>query len=580
MATYANSGGALLCLGDDISSADIFSNLNSLGIGSNHYQDTTGTKDVYVFNAHIIIGSVASSGSASAWDCSDQIIKINDNDFQIYGTVQQGNINDGTSESGGAFVVSSAGSNDFRLYENGIFRCYGSMVYANQRIRVDTDSEFTLVDCDAELEDGVSPGESNTAYGDRQAFNFTRTRVHNTGAVGIKLYTFSTGSNAATFVLDGVKVEDCTFGFQTGSGTNLAPVIKDAKIDSCTNHIVPNLGSGSDVTFINPDFTELRAALSASSDVTRICFRYSLNITDSSLSPVENAKVIIVDGNSEEQVNDLTNSLGQISTLPTFDSETVLFNSTYSGTSRTDRATSTRSIATYLYNFRQDTFDVVSDFEDNVALILDSLISNSSKSSVDSYSSIDNSFEFYDRAKSYFLDNYSIGDELLVSREGNTINAGSYNVVIDSLASSVFSFDGSTITILSSEFGGSITTSGSITFLNGASSTGTISDFSGVSVNFSINITDSSDNSNVSDANLYVFANSGGNLPQGSEIINATTDSSGNYSERLNLTPDQPCFIRVRSSSSSGGIFYKSSLSQSTITSQGLTLQVSLDRDE
>jgi hypothetical protein len=92
---------------------------------------------------------------------------------------------------------------------------------------------------------------------------------------------------------------------------------------------------------------------------------------------------------------------------------------------------------------------------------------------VDAYTTIDNPEEFYDRAKSYLYDNYAGETATIVSRSGNTINAGSYNLVVDASAASVFAFDGSTITIKATQFVGNIISSGTFTLLNGAEILGT-----------------------------------------------------------------------------------------------------------
>jgi hypothetical protein len=60
-----------------------------------------------------------------------------------------------------------------------------------------------------------------------------------------------------------------------------------------------------------------------------------------------------------------------------------------------------------------------------------------------------------------------------VSRDGNTIDAGGYDVVVDASAGSVFAISGNTLTIKASTFVGNISTSGSATLSNGAKVIGT-----------------------------------------------------------------------------------------------------------
>jgi hypothetical protein len=108
----------------------------------------------------------------------------------------------------------------------------------------------------------------------------------------------------------------------------------------------------------------------------------------------------------------------------------------------------------------------------------DLVVSEATKSVVDAYASIDTPQKFYDIAKSYLVDNYAGEVSPLVSRDGNTIDAGSYDVVVSSSAVNAFSLSSNTLTLKASSFVGDITTSGSVT-LTGVSYTGTIIDSSG-----------------------------------------------------------------------------------------------------
>jgi hypothetical protein len=102
---------------------------------------------------------------------------------------------------------------------------------------------------------------------------------------------------------------------------------------------------------------------------------------------------------------------------------------------------------------------------ENFYLGLDASISEQNKSVVDAYTQLDNPLKLYDYAKSKWYDNESYP---LLSRTGNTINTGSYNVTIDASAASVFAFNGSTITIKAATFVGNIQGTGTFTLLNGA----------------------------------------------------------------------------------------------------------------
>ena len=109
----------------------------------------------------------------------------------------------------------------------------------------------------------------------------------------------------------------------------------------------------------------------------------------------------------------------------------------------------------------------------NWVLFNDSTITQTDKTIVDAYTTIDTPEKFYDRAKSYLYDNFAGQTSTLVTRNGNVVNVGNYNVTIDTLAASPFAFDGSTFTLKADNFVGTIqiTAPGTLTLLNGAFNT-------------------------------------------------------------------------------------------------------------
>jgi len=132
------------------------------------------------------------------------------------------------------------------------------------------------------------------------------------------------------------------------------------------------------------------------------------------------------------------------------------------------------------YEYAISTFNVILHSNKTItgdyALVEDITISQSDKSVVDDYDEIDDPRKFYDRAKSYLYDNYAGETSTIVSREGNSIDAGSYNVVIDgnvTNAASAFSISGNTLTIKATRFVGNIATTGTTTLSNGAEIIGT-----------------------------------------------------------------------------------------------------------
>jgi hypothetical protein len=111
----------------------------------------------------------------------------------------------------------------------------------------------------------------------------------------------------------------------------------------------------------------------------------------------------------------------------------------------------------------------------NWVLFDDQLITET-KATADGNSEIDTPQKFYNRAKSYLVDNYAGETSTIVSREGNSIDAGSYNVVIDGNvtdAVSAFAISGNTLTIKATRFVGNIATAGTTTLINSAEVIGT-----------------------------------------------------------------------------------------------------------
>jgi hypothetical protein len=111
--------------------------------------------------------------------------------------------------------------------------------------------------------------------------------------------------------------------------------------------------------------------------------------------------------------------------------------------------------------------------EQQVVLFADVFLTQSDKATVDAYTEIDTPQKFYDRAKAYLVDNYAGETDVFVSRDGNTIDAGSYDVVVDASAGSVFAISGNTLTIKATTFVGNISTNGTTTLSNGAEVIGT-----------------------------------------------------------------------------------------------------------
>lgn len=143
----------------------------------------------------------------------------------------------------------------------------------------------------------------------------------------------------------------------------------------------------------------------------------------------------------------------------------------------------TANIASYNHNLATTPVGLVGlgDLEFSPApLGIDSLITETDKSITNAYTTLETPQQFYDRAKAYLVDNYAGETSTIVTRSGDTIDVGSYDVEFASGGSSAFEFDGTTITVrCGTSFTGNITTTGTVSFSGSASVDGIISDSNG-----------------------------------------------------------------------------------------------------
>lgn len=113
----------------------------------------------------------------------------------------------------------------------------------------------------------------------------------------------------------------------------------------------------------------------------------------------------------------------------------------------------------------------------------DTEITEPTKATVAAYTSLGTCAKIYDYAKYWGTLRANLLLDLPVSKNGSALDFGSYDVVIDKTAVSVFDYDGSTVTIKADQVDtGSITTTGTITLSNGAvTGTASLSASNGVS---------------------------------------------------------------------------------------------------
>ena len=111
---------------------------------------------------------------------------------------------------------------------------------------------------------------------------------------------------------------------------------------------------------------------------------------------------------------------------------------------------------------------LLSSKDDTFVMLTDSTLDGVSEATAVAYTELDTSIKFYARAKYEWVANDNFQNDLYVTRSGNQINAGSYNVTIDATAASAFNVTGNLITIKASTYTGDMVTTGIITLANGA----------------------------------------------------------------------------------------------------------------
>lgn len=132
----------------------------------------------------------------------------------------------------------------------------------------------------------------------------------------------------------------------------------------------------------------------------------------------------------------------------------------------------------------------------NLVALVDSYVTQTSKATVDAYTSINDLDKLYDRAKSWTVDNLanavpSFGTQLITAN-GAELDIGAFNLTIDATAGSAFTVSGGTITINAATLANgtkfsAITTTGTVTLANGAGITvSKYTDSTGVNVGVSV----------------------------------------------------------------------------------------------
>ena len=173
-------------------------------------------------------------------------------------------------------------------------------------------------------------------------------------------------------------------------------------------------------------------------------------------------------------------------------------------------------------------------------LTADTNIGTITKNSAQGLADIANANEFYAAAKYYWTEDDDFQTpSMLVSRAGDLIDAGAYDVDIDATAFDAFSFVGNKITISSPNYTGDMVTTGVITLLNGATFAGSRTDANGtVAPPKIISVTNI-----VVGSRIQVY-----NVTTSTQIVNQVivgTDYSSTYNEGVGYSTGDTLRLRV-----------------------------------
>ena len=371
-------------------------------------------------------------------------------------------------------------------------------------------------------------------------------------------------------------------------GTNDPFVLTDFDaqgLQSPNGDFIGSSYAGTKIEFVNMGFTGdfiiAHDSTGGTKAVTTLYKDIELKIVDTNMSIVEGAKYWATDKNNGDRFVGTAVWRGSQNADETFSSDIVYTGSTDSSGEATTRlltracygGLSTSSIYdgettvdyrgettdnTDVFNFYiasyEHTLNNVSPscigtgvLEQQVVLFSDVFITEPDKATVDNYSVIENSAMLYDRAKSYLVGNFAGETETIVTRTGNEIDLGSYDLVINASATSVFAINGSTITIKATTFTGDLTTTGTITLSNEANIVGSFTDSSGTTIVLPSTIT------NVEAGSTVQLYNVTGDVEISNAVVSGTTGTkvthAGTYTNTQVSADDE---IRLRITCQSG----------------------------
>ena len=231
-----------------------------------------------------------------------------------------------------------------------------------------------------------------------------------------------------------------------------------------------------------------------------------------------------------------------------------------------DRTETGNKITFSGYKYGYGTFSI--EFQGNrtvaaeatTPVVIDGNITEQDKLIVDAYTEIDKSAKLYDRAASFLEDNFgSTYLGFILSKSGNLIDAGAYDVVIDATAFDAFDLTGNVITIKATEFTGDMITTGIISLLNGATFDGVRTDANGtIFPDLNVSITNI-----VANSRIQIF-----NVTTNLEVVNDFvfgTSYTATYPEGVGYTSGDTIRIRLANADLSGYLGYETTVIASAI---------------
>ncbi len=231
----------------------------------------------------------------------------------------------------------------------------------------------------------------------------------------------------------------------------------------------------------------------------------------------------------------------------------------------------TLKIRKYGYVYLSETADFTERTLLTKFLAVDDNITQTNGATVAAYTTLENTAKFYDRCRYFESLDANIAVNLPITRSGDLIDAGSYNVVIDATAAQAFALSGNTITIKASIYTGDMTTTGVITLANGAEFIGTRTDANGtIAPPKTVSITGI-----VAGSRLQIY-----NVTTDTEIVNqivAGTSYAATYNEGTGYTEGD--VVRVRLAYNSGATAKLPFTGQAIVGSTGWALLASQQDD-